>query len=99
MKMLNLLTFIFFALLRWLTLDQANRSILVSFPCAMEMGSVHTLSVWAFKVFHIVRSKNLMISNVVLSLALEQETSPNRKLLLKSYQCTNILVILPNMVQ
>ena len=48
----------------------------------MEMGSVHTLSVWAFKVFHIVRSKNLMISNVVLSLALEEETSPNRKLLL-----------------
>ena len=60
---------------------------------------MHTLSVRAFKVLHIVRSKNLMISKVVLSLALEEETSPNCELLLKSYQRTDILMILPYMVQ
>ena len=48
----------------------------------MEMSSVYTLSVRAFKVFHTIRSKNLMISKVVLGLALEQETSPDCKLLL-----------------
>ena len=73
-------------------------SVFVSFPCTVEIVSMHSFSIWALKVFHIVRSKNLVISKIVLSFALEEKPSSYCELLLQTYQSAHILMILSDVI-
>ena len=74
-------------------------SLNIAPPSTVEMSLVHAIAFRAFRVIKVIDSENLMISQVVLRFDSEKRFPAHLEMLLKSDQCTDILVVVPDVIE